>query len=384
MKIIIFRSIFAVMVGLCVTAGIVAQTRSTVAERYIISAKAGGVNHIEGSVSVVRENGLSGLLLKGDQIETGDMVSTSANGRAEVLLNPGSYIRIGGNSSFEFGTTDLEDLQIRLEKGSAIFEVFAADEFRVSVFTPKGMVALVETGVYRIDIANDGSGLVAVTKGKAEVGAANSTEVKQGRTGTIGTNTVTIAKFDTGKRDELAEWSRSRAKELTKMTASLKNRDVGNSLLSAFRGGMWGLYDSFGLWIYSPMYGRYCFLPFGAGWYSPYGYGYRNGINWYNLPYVPYTTPYSPTPGTVGGSPNPNNTQKTRRVPSPIVSSPPFMKVQKQREPQTRVFDTPTFSSDNFSRSRGGSTPTNSAPPMRQSEPSAPSAPPSQRQKPIQ
>src|SRR5213592_3800278 len=59
-------------------------------DRYIVSARAGGVNYVEGTVAVVRKSGTSGLLLKGDTLEVGDRVSTAANGKVEVLLNPGS------------------------------------------------------------------------------------------------------------------------------------------------------------------------------------------------------------------------------------------------------------------------------------------------------
>jgi hypothetical protein len=38
-------------------------------------------------------------------------------------LNPGSYIRLAENSSFEFLTTSLDDLQLKLSDGSAMLEV---------------------------------------------------------------------------------------------------------------------------------------------------------------------------------------------------------------------------------------------------------------------
>jgi hypothetical protein len=65
-------------------------------DRYIVSARAGGVNYVEGTVAVIRKSGRSGLLLKGDTLEVGDRVSTGANGKAEILLNPGSFLRLGG------------------------------------------------------------------------------------------------------------------------------------------------------------------------------------------------------------------------------------------------------------------------------------------------
>jgi hypothetical protein len=330
-----FRSIFVLVLGLVASSGTLAQeriTRTPVADKYLISARAGGVNFTQGTVSIIRAEGKSGILLKGDMVEIGDRVSTASDGKAEILLNPGSYIRLGGNSSFEFGATDLEDLQIKLDSGSAVFEVFAANEFRVSVSTPKGKVALIETGVYQIDIYSDGEGLISVTKGKAEVGEANATTVKGGRTATIGTDAVAIGKFDKDKRGELAEWSRSRAKELTQITSSLRDQTLNNSLSIGYSRGLWGMYDSFGLWIYSAQYGRYCFLPFGHSWYSPYGYGYNTWIYWNNPIYIaPVTRSKVSTRGPrvtgteISGSPSAGKV--STRSPRSTSEPPPFTKV---------------------------------------------------------
>src|SRR5690242_6239037 len=79
-------------------------------DKYVISAKAGGVNFVSGDVGLVRQSGSSGRLLKGDRMEIGDRVSTGTEGKAEVLLNPGSYLRLGPLSAAEFISTDLDDL----------------------------------------------------------------------------------------------------------------------------------------------------------------------------------------------------------------------------------------------------------------------------------
>ena len=330
MKKINLRAILVFVTGLFVASAIPAQERvskSSVADKYVISAKAGGVNLVEGTVTVARSNNTGGPLLKGDRVEIGDRVSTAMDGRVELLMNPGSYLRLGGNSSLEFMTTGLDDLQIKLDRGRAMFEVLATDKFKVQVITPKGRVAMIESGIYRIDLKADGTGTIAVTEGKAEVGQANLTPVKAGRTATIGIETVAVAKFDRGKRDELAQWSRSRAKDLAKMTSSLRNNDVRNSLLSSFNRGRWGLFDSFGLWVYNPFGGAYCFLPFGRDWYSPYGYGYGSGLYWYDFPWPRYSpnvakrpvNPIDPPSGDLGR-------------PKPISDrEPPFSSLDKEQ-----------------------------------------------------
>lgn len=278
--------------------GALAQTRTastTVSDKYVISAKAGSVNYVEGGVTVIRPNGKGGLVLKRDQIEIGDRVSTAADGRLEVLLNPGSYLRLGGDSTFDFRTTSLDDLQVNLVSGSAMLEVFATNEFKVTVFTPQGNVVIAESGVYRIDIARDGATTLAVTEGEAEIGTP-PTLVREGRTANISTGNVAVTKFDRGERDELAEWSRTRAKGLAKMVSSLRNQEMRDTLMGSFNRGRWSLFDRmFGVWVFNPYLGSYCFLPYGWNWSSPYGFGFGPGIYWYNLP------PVIRVPPTVAG-----------------------------------------------------------------------------------
>ena len=341
---------FAVIVAVAaVGSSGLAQDRSgsvTPTDKYMISAKAGGVNFVEGDVTVFRKHGRSGPLLRRDQLEIGDLVSTGSTGKAEILLNPGSFLRLGSNSKFAFTTTDLDDLQIALTSGSAIFEVFANDNFTVSVFTPKESLTLVETGVYRIDLLGDGTGSISVIEGKAEVGDYPATIVKKGRTTSLGTTNATVAKFDRGKRDELAEWSRTRGKDLAKMSSSLRNRDVRNTLASTYRNGRWNVYQSFGLWVYNPFLSAYCFLPFGQYWDSPYGFGYGQGFGWYNFPPIYYYPPpvnrdqtrvaTAPT-GEMPVDPitRPKPTEESFRIASP----PPFTQLERRRGDGVREFD---------------------------------------------
>ncbi len=333
------RSVFVLAAGMILSTSLIAQQQgrsSFAADKYVISANAGGVNMTEGEVTVAKSGGRSGLLLKNDKLEIDDKVTTGANGRLEVLLNPGSYLRLGPNSSFAFVTTTLDDLQIRLERGSAMFEVFATNEFSVSVLTPRGSAVLVDSGVYRVDVRDDGSGTIAVFDGKAEVRAMSATTVKKGRTAVIDSADPLIAKFDRkkGEQNALAAWSKTRAKDLAKMTSSLRNDSVRDSLASSFHNGRWGMFDSFGLWVYSPFARAYCFLPFGYGWHSPYGYGFGHGIYWYRLPRV-IRTPRSPVPPTYPSTATADGSAaaRARRV------APPYTRVQPERAPVRSVPD---------------------------------------------
>lgn len=310
------------------------RTVSSASSLYVVSAKAGAVNFVEGKVTVTRKTGKSGYLLKTDELEIGDVVSTGADGRAEILLNPGSFVRLGQNSTFEFATTALEDLQLKLTGGSAMFEVITDNNFTFAVNTPKAKFYIVKTGVYRVDVLNDGAGRIEVWKGRAQLGDAAATELKGGRQATLNGNQATVSRFDRDNKDALELWSKTRAKELDRVNARLQNSALRTSLMSSYYRTRWSLYDSYGLWIYSRFDGSYCFLPFGYGWSSPYGYYYDRDIWYYNLPPVIYNSP--PPPNTPPGALTSGSTRSekfgnhpTVRDNAPVRIVPPFQRVQK-------------------------------------------------------
>ncbi|MGI8555215.1 MAG: FecR domain-containing protein [Pyrinomonadaceae bacterium] len=268
------------------------KTSTAVSDMYVISAKAGAVNFISGSVAVARRNGKSGYLLKGDALETGDKVSTGTDGKAEILLNPGSFVRLAEDSEFEFVTTSLDNLAVQISRGKAIFEVVADKEFRVAVNTPKSHFFIIKSGVYRVDVMGDGTAKLEVWKGKAQIGDQNATIVKGGKSIIIGDSqqVATAEKFDRKDKDAFEIWSKDRAKELAKINAKLVNRGMNNALLSSFSQRGWNAGFGYGLWVHDPWSQNYCFLPFGYGWSSPYGYGYNRSIWSYQLPTQVYYT----------------------------------------------------------------------------------------------
>jgi len=97
------------------------------------------------------------------------------------------------------------------------------------------------------------------------------------------------------------------------------------------------MYDSYGLWVFSRFHGSYCFLPFGYGWSSPYGYFYPRDIWYYNLPPVIYnpSPPINTTPtvGAVGGAgatvSDKIRNSRSNREGEPVRIHAPYQRVQK-------------------------------------------------------
>lgn len=323
--------------------------QSAPSDNYVISAKAGGISLTEGTVTVMRKDGGSGHLIMGDEIAIGDRVTTGADGRAEILLNPGSYLRMAPNSSFEFLTTSLDDLKLRLESGSAILEVYAANEFKIMVETPNARFNLIESGVFRVDVLDDGTGRIAVIQGQATLGDRSATVVKKGRVATLKGNVSSITKFDRDRKDDFEAWSKARSKELAKASEELARMNLRDPLMNSFTAGNWGMYDSFGLWVLNRVTRRYCFLPFGQGWESPYGFEFNACACYYHLPPIVYNPPH-----VTGGGP----------ALTPIVTAgdrsliPPFVRLEGTSGGATRgrdnmgsggIFDSPPLGGANQS-----------------------------------
>lgn len=275
---------------------------------YVVSAKAGGVNHVTGAVRVTRDGtGQTQILAKGDELSDKDQVSVGETGRIEILLNPGSFLRLAENTNLELTDTALESLKLKLASGSALFEATAIggeDGAEILIATPQAVIRLERSGIYRLNTDINATEIY-VWKGAARVG---NEIIKGGRKTVIGKNGVTaeIVKFDKDdSRDALDLWSKDRAKELAKTNNRLKNRELTRAFSnsSLFGSSGFGRRSSFGAgyWVFDRLTRGYCFVPHGFGyWDSPYGYNYGNGIFYDRRPVVIFRQPsaiYNPGGG---------------------------------------------------------------------------------------
>jgi hypothetical protein len=271
------------------------QSRAQTRDYRLISAKAGGVNFVAGDVKAQPTGAAEWQRVSvKDNLETGDLVRTGADGRVEVLLNPGSYLRASALTEFEMTNSSLDNLRLRVTRGSVLVEATGYEDMgglSIEVATPRTRVEIVRSGVYRFDVTQSGETVVSVQKGRALVGqGASALVVKGGKVARVaGQGGVEVAKLDKKQRDDLDLWSRERGRELTKVNGALANRQT-NAMLAGYN----GFTDIFsaeysnrmvGLWVWSQQRGCYTFLPFYTGWRSPYGAGYGSvfsGYGYYN------------------------------------------------------------------------------------------------------
>lgn len=251
-------------------------------EKFVISARAGGVNAVTGQATM-RPHGNSEwqqLTIKED-LETGDIVRTGLDGRVEMLLNPGSYMRIGENSEFELADDSLESLEVRLIRGTAIVEVTGADDedLFIGITTPDTRMSIIRRGLYRVNVVPGDATELIVRKGRVMLEGSH-TKVKGGNKVVFSSGSFSVAKLDNSDKknsDTMEAWSKDRAETLAKANSRISGRTL-TAFASSFRND-WsyaGLGGRSGFWLFNSAVGCYTFLPFGYGWGSPYGSSYSS------------------------------------------------------------------------------------------------------------
>jgi hypothetical protein len=259
-------------------------------EKFGISAKAGGVNSVTGSVMVTRTGQSPQLLTAQDDLIAGDVVTTGQESQAEVLLNPGSYLRVAANSEFKLVDNSLNNLVVKLIKGSAIIEVPGGDDadIRINVLANQQSLMIIRGGIYRVNVQPGLTDLL-VRKGRVLPGTNPREVVKGGTRVMYATGGPLIAKLNKQDQDEFDLWSKKRAETLARANQKISGRTV-NGYLASMTAFEWAFSaaNPWGLWTYSPFARCFTFIPFRYGWSSPYGHNYGN---YYNV------WPYSSGPG---------------------------------------------------------------------------------------
>ena len=134
------------------------------AAQHVISARAGYVNYWQGAVTL--PTGPDEKIKR--QIAEGQSVTTE-RGRLELLLTPGSFLRLDRHSTVRLLSSRLADVRVELVSGTAMLEV---NETRkgtsIVMLWREHTIPIKRTGLYRFEAAQD-SLRVHVEKGKLRV-----------------------------------------------------------------------------------------------------------------------------------------------------------------------------------------------------------------------
>jgi len=240
----------------------------------VISAKSGLVHYAEGAV-FLGDQKVDPKFGQFPEVKEKAVLRTE-EGRVEVLLNPGVFLRLGENSSFRMISNRLTDSRVELLTGSAVVE---ADEIGketgLAIVSRDATVAVRKTGVYRFDMD---PARLRVYAGEA-IAELNGRPVEVA-TGKIlafeGEKAAVVEKFDKEDTDALTRWSRRRGEyvAMANVSAAKSMRDSGSSLYSS-------------AWQWNPYFGMMTFIPARGTLYSPYGFQFWSPLTVQRVFFVP-------------------------------------------------------------------------------------------------
>jgi hypothetical protein len=253
------------------------------------TAVPGTLNYVEGQASIgdqtLDSNAVGNAGLQNGQVlETGD-------GKAEILLTPGVYLRVGSNSSVKMISNSLTNTEVTLNEGEAMVEVdqlYHENNLRIS--QPGADTKLVKTGLYDFDAAN---GAVRVFDGKAVVTADDhNIAVKKNHELAFNNPKLKPRGFDKDevtKNDDLYRWSSLRSEYLSEANVNAAQRYYANGWYGP---GWWGPG-----WYWDPMFAGYTFLPGSGYFYNPFGWGFYSPLMVWRAPVVIGVRSYHPFNG---------------------------------------------------------------------------------------
>jgi len=233
--------------------------------QFIISAKAGLVNAVEGVTNVRVQQ----------QVPAGTLIQTGSTGRIEVLLNPGSFLRLGENAHVVLDSVELTNIAVRILSGSAIIEATTIDKDNpIRVTEEELTVLIVAPGLYRFS-----KNTASVTDGELQT-ADGGISIKKGSQIAAQGDQYTQATIPL-QVTSLDLWSRQRSEQIAAATSrSSETNSASNSQTPAYQGQF--LYPGATL--------PYGFLPGVVPSTTPFSF-----FQWYNGGYT-FFQPLIPTP----------------------------------------------------------------------------------------
>jgi hypothetical protein len=278
----------------------------------VTSAHSGTLHYFEGDVSI-DGTAVQSKVGKFHEVKEQGVLST-ALGRAEVLLTPGVFLRLGENSSIKMLDTRLVSTRVDILSGNVMLE---SDDPQMDL---KDSPVVVLYKGYEIRIQKHGllelnsdPGQLKVFKGQALVelasgsGVNNRAVVQEGRMLPFSAALLT-EKFDDKVGDDLYLWARDRSQVM-----SAANMSSARSLSSSFGAGYGtgfgmlspGMGSWTGGWYFNPYMDMYTFVPLNGTYVSPFGFGFFSPATIYGY-YSPGTYWYGgggPVGASAGGRP---------------------------------------------------------------------------------
>ena len=215
-------------------------------KRFMNGPRAGFVNAVDGETNVHLHQ----------QVEKGRPVQTGPAGYVELLLAPGTFLRLGENSSVAIESDTLKDTIVRVVSGVALLESDVVDaRLSTQVVVGSRKARIRSAGLYRLT-----SETAAVVAGalqiEGETGGIESM-VGKGRRITAGSRPNSESEIPADEDvDDLDRWSARRSYELATANFMALYTDSYPNFFS-FQSQSPGN----AAWIYSPWLNGFTFIP---------------------------------------------------------------------------------------------------------------------------
>lgn len=252
----------------------------------VISAHSGVVQYVEGDVTIDNQP-VHPKFAQFPELKTDQVIATD-EGRVELLLTPGVFLRLSENSSVRMLSNSLSDTRLAVVSGSALIEIGELLPNNSITFEAAGtQIALPHKGLYRIDAD---SNRLRVYDGQARVTAGdNQALVRKGHEVALNSSTLTQTAFDIKDTDAFYRWSARRSEYVA--DANITSARVANNPGSTGYVSSLGNGSPNGAWSWNPWFGMFTYLPGGDGMYmSPFGSAYYSPIMATGL-YIPRAAP---------------------------------------------------------------------------------------------
>ena len=248
----------------------VAGGKSEPSLSYQVAAVAGLVAFAEEGVEVKRAEGEWQSLKNAEQVKKGDLLRTGQFSRAEIMLTPKVFLRIDAQSEIFVLDLSLDAVQLRLEKGAAILEVYEPNASLLPTLTfrfGQNEYGVRRQGSYRFQTESPTTFEARVREGNLEV---SEKKVAGGKRVRDDGESQFVSDFNESALDSFDLWNRER-NEWTVVANSGYRR--GLPKLKQNRASLTGV------WYRIEALGFYTFMPIPYfGYRSPYGGDYSTTI----------------------------------------------------------------------------------------------------------
>jgi len=220
----------------------------------VVSTKAGLVNYVQGATNVTRMQ----------LVQPGAPIATGPNGYVEVLLTPGSFLRLDENSQAVLENVDLANVVVHILRGAAVIEAIEVHkEYPIHVTSKELIAEVFQPGIFRFE-----DGVATVIQGKLRTGGTKLVYDRGWQF--FYQDTYRAKKVGAIRPTGLDAFSQQRSELIAR--ANLSMLPSAQTYQSSW---------AYSYWLFSPGFGAFTFLP-RSNYNSPYGYRYYGvGANVY-------------------------------------------------------------------------------------------------------